>query len=51
MIGATISASPAMVSIEFSLKCIKLATLAIKAYAGKSKINLTKNVTSIGDSI
>ena len=27
---------------EFSLKYTKLATLAIKAYAGKSKINLAK---------
>ena len=40
-----------MIGVTISLKCIKLATLAIKAYAGKSKINLTKNVTSIGDSI
>ena len=31
---------------EFILNYAKLATLTIKAYVGKSKINLAKNVTS-----
>ena len=36
-------------SIEFSLNYTKLATLAIKAYVGKNKINSAKKVTSSGD--
>ena len=35
--------------IEFPLNYTKLATLAIKTYVGKSKINLAKTVISSGD--
>ena len=35
-------------TFEFSLNYTKLATLAIKVYVGKSKINSAKNVTFIG---
>ena len=39
-----------IISIKFSLNNTKLATLAIKAYVRKSKINSRKKVTSGGDS-
>ena len=35
--------------VEFFLNYTKVATLAIKAYVGKSKINLAKKVTSSVD--
>ena len=36
------------ISIEFSLNYTKLATLAIKAYVRKSKINSTKKSSPVG---